>query len=70
MEVNYELSTGWECNWKCDYCLVDTHSRPKKLFCEVYDEAVTFERNSSVTLSGGEPGLLKQIEIERLFYLF
>ncbi len=65
--MNYELSVTNRCNWHCDYCLVDTHERDFLRFGTVLDKIDLMKNNSSVTLSGGEPGMLANVEVQNLF---
>ena len=61
--MNYELAVTYECNWNCPYCLVDTHLRNPKNIKDVLEEIESFKPNSSVTLSGGEPGMLSEKDL-------
>lgn len=58
---DYELIITYKCNWDCEYCCVDTHSRnePSNIFSKIE----LIEENSLVTLSGGEPGMLSRKKI-------
>lgn len=58
---DYELIITYKCNWDCNYCCVNTHSKsePNNIFKNI-DK---IENNSIVTLSGGEPGMLSKKKI-------
>jgi organic radical activating enzyme len=63
---NYELAVTYKCNWHCEYCLVDTHNMKPVNLDDVYEKIKSFENGSSVTLSGGEPGMLDKESIEKI----
>jgi organic radical activating enzyme len=46
---------------------VDTHSKNPKNFEDILKEIESFEKNSSITLSGGEPGTLLETEVKIIF---
>jgi len=65
-ENEIELVVTYYCNWKCDYCCVDTHSKP---FISPEDIDKKLEKvipGYNVTLSGGEVGLLPVEQIEHI----
>ncbi len=64
LENEVEMVVTWLCNWKCDYCSVDTHNRPKLTMEEVEKKLNEVPFKSIVTLSGGEVGMMKRNEIE------
>jgi organic radical activating enzyme len=64
LENEIELVVTWLCNWKCDYCSVDTHNRPKLSMEEVKKKLEKIPENYTVTLSGGEVGMMKRFDIE------
>lgn len=59
-----EFVITWVCNWRCEYCAVDTHHRPSMSMSEVQDKAVSIPDGSVVTLSGGEVGTMKRADVE------
>lgn len=61
MEIDLKITT--ECNWNCEYCIVDTHNLPRRSFKEVIDKVYTIPKGSLVTLTGGEPGLMTPREL-------
>jgi molybdenum cofactor biosynthesis enzyme MoaA len=63
-EVSYELGVTYKCNWNCSYCISNTHLQPYKTLENVLQEIDLFENNSSVTLSGGEPGMLSENDLD------
>jgi organic radical activating enzyme len=64
--TDYCLPVTYKCNWKCDYCIVDTHNQPditdKKLDLLISE----IPRGSEVNISGGEPGLLSLTKINEI----
>jgi len=60
----YSIAVTYDCNWNCGFCIVDTHHQPKVTFEELKEKIDEVEPFSEVSLSGGEPGLLKQNELE------
>jgi organic radical activating enzyme len=61
------LAVTYKCNWNCDYCLVNTHKRKPRKFDDILKDIESFEENSSVTISGGEPGMLTETEVQIIF---
>jgi len=61
------LVLTYQCNWACEYCIVDTHDQIPKEMNEVLAEIETYEENSSVTLGGGEPGMLGRADLQIIF---
>lgn len=59
-----ELPVTNRCNWFCSYCLVDTHNRDLLPIEEVLKTISEIPDGTSVTLSGGEPGMLERKNIE------
>jgi len=59
-----ELPLTYKCNWRCDYCLVDTHNQPPVDFDLLLERVKGFAPNTEVTFSGGEPGLLPRAKLE------
>lgn len=63
----YELNVTFDCNWHCDYCIAYTHEQPKRRFEDVIKEIEELPADiSSVTLAGGEPGMLSEAQIEEI----
>ena len=66
--TDYCLPVTYLCNWKCDYCIVDTHNQPditdKKLDLLISE----IPRGSEVNISGGEPGLLSLSKINEILH--
>ena len=54
-----------KCNWFCEYCSMDTHNRSIS-FEEVIKIANNLPNNQNVCLTGGEPGLLSELEMDTL----
>ena len=48
----------FNCNWFCNFCATDTHSKPKLTFDEVKNKLNQVEEYSQVSISGGEPGMI------------
>jgi len=64
VENEIELVVTWVCNWKCDYCCVDTHNRPKLTMDEVKNKLNKITDGCTVTLSGGEVGSMNRTDVE------
>lgn len=60
---SYELAVTNECNWNCKYCLVDTHNKKPLVINKVIEKIKQLPDNISVTLSGGEPGMLNEEDL-------
>lgn len=60
-EIEVELTH--KCNWNCPYCAIQTHSLPDISNKEMITKIKQIQRNSFVTLSGGEPGTLDKRQI-------
>ena len=52
------LHVTWRCNWDCDYCITDTHNKPKLGESELWSKISQVPWGSDVSLTGGEPGLV------------
>lgn len=66
MVKEYELIITYKCNWACEYCCVDTHSRPELLEQQVLKKINQIEDDNNVTISGGEPGMLSEDFLEKI----
>lgn len=58
----YELIITYKCNWDCNYCCVNTHSRNEPT--NIFEKIDKIENKSMVTLSGGEPGMMSRKKIK------
>jgi organic radical activating enzyme len=56
--MNYSLNCTYDCNWNCSYCIIETHTRPKRDIEKVFKDIEKIPNKSNVSLGGGEPGLL------------
>jgi len=56
----YCISVTFECNWDCNYCCVDTHNKVEPTQEFILDQARSVEPGSTVSLTGGEPGLISE----------
>jgi sulfatase maturation enzyme AslB (radical SAM superfamily) len=56
---NYTLYLTYKCNWVCDYCSEDTHNRNSVSEDEIRQKIDTIPNGSEVSITGGEPGVLK-----------
>ncbi len=61
----YTLYLTYKCNWKCSYCITDTHHQTEPQ--NIIDKIKTIENGSDISISGGEPGLANE-EIVRLAF--
>lgn len=66
---DYCISVTYKCNWSCDYCCVDTHSRADPTDEQVMKNAELIEPGAHVSLSGGEPGLMSEQLLVKLLDL-
>lgn len=60
--MTYCLTVTNKCNWNCSYCISETHTNDRQ-FEEALELAKNIPENSDVSISGGEPGLLKTSQI-------
>ena len=60
-----EIMVTNECNWKCDYCLVDIHNKDYNINMKDILESID-NGIDSITLSGGEPGLISRIDLIKI----
>ena len=67
---SYCLAVTYQCNWKCDYCCVDTHNRVEPTFERVMELANRVEPGMHVSLTGGEPGMMDEELLIKLLDLF
>ena len=63
----YCLTVQYKCNWKCDYCIVDTHSQKEITKDELIHKLEIIEPGSEVSITGGEPGLISKELLEFIF---
>ena len=63
----YTLYLTYRCNWKCSYCITDTHNQPEPQ--DIIEKIKTIENGSWVSISGGEPGLAKAETVRLAFEL-
>ena len=63
----YTLYLTFKCNWKCSYCITDTHNQiePQDIIEKIKD----IENDSFVSISGGEPGLASEETVRLTFEL-
>lgn len=61
------LYLTFKCNWKCSYCITDTHHQPEPH--NIIEKIKTIENGSFVSISGGEPGLADADLIDLTFEL-
>ena len=62
-EKEIEIVVTYKCNWNCSYCCVDTHNQPEPTTNEVDNKFLKITKDSNITLSGGEVGLLSKDRI-------
>lgn len=60
------ITSTYKCNWDCPYCIINTHSQN-----EITNEDLIFKlneipKNSEVSISGGEPGLLSKERLDMI----
>lgn len=54
----YILPITYNCNWFCDYCIVDTHNQKPIPISTILLNIRKIPDNSIVHIEGGEPGML------------
>lgn len=69
MDEEYIINVTERCNWDCPYCIVKTHTSPKRSFESVIKDISDLPYGCDVTLSGGEPGLLTEEQMDTVFLL-
>lgn len=75
------LTINTLCDWNCKYCIAETNmfsekpNKPRPREEEIFIEAIKFleevdpDKYGSITLSGGEPGLLPFDKLKQIFQL-
>jgi len=54
--TEYEIEVCYKCNWDCEYCCVETHTKQPKTDKEILDNFYSLNiKDSNITISGGEP---------------
>jgi organic radical activating enzyme len=61
--MNFSLNITYDCNWNCDYCIIDTHNKSKRKLKQVLEDIDLLPNKSNISLGGGEPGMLEYNEI-------
>lgn len=69
MKKEYEIVITYKCNWRCEYCCVDTHARAEVSRDTVFSKIKKIEDGNNVTISGGEPGMLSAEYLEEVLQL-
>lgn len=59
-----EIEVTHECNWNCPYCAIHTHKLPPISKKQIRDKIDSIQTNKIVTISGGEPGMLDEDDID------
>jgi len=66
--MRYSINVTTDCNWDCKYCITNTHEAPNKIDIEtILKNMEELPPDSSITLSGGEPGMLSRDDIFKIF---
>ena len=63
----YCVPITFECNWDCQYCIVDTHNKRSINDDEVLNSLQNIREYSNVTITGGEPGLVNNDQMSKIF---
>jgi len=63
----YCVPITFECNWNCQYCIVDTHNKRSINDDEVLNSLNSIKEYSKVTITGGEPGLVDDVQMRKIF---
>ena len=67
---SYCITITYKCNWDCDYCCVDTHNQLEPTEEYVLSMAERVAPGAHVSLTGGEPGLVKEELLTKLLKIF
>lgn len=67
---SYCLTVTYKCNWKCDYCCVDTHMKKEPTLEKIMEWAEAVKPGTNVSFTGGEPGLMDESLLVTLLDLF
>lgn len=59
-----EVEVTHECNWNCPYCAIHTHELPRITSRQLKEKIDGIPAFSNVTISGGEPGMLEEHDID------
>lgn len=60
------IPVTYRCNWDCPYCITNTHKMNDRVFEYALEAARNIEKDSAVSLSGGEPGILKESQLHQI----
>jgi len=56
LRKEYEIEVCYKCNWDCEYCCVETHTKQPKTDKEILDNFYSLGiKDANITISGGEP---------------
>ena len=61
-QINYAyglkaIIVTWDCNWNCNYCIVDTHDRPNNISkLRLSQKLRNIGEYEDISVAGGEPG--------------
>ncbi len=64
---DYTINLTNKCNWHCNYCLTDTHNAKERPINTILDEMTNIEKGSTISLCGGEPGMLSEQDMDKVF---
>ena len=52
----FEIEVCYKCNWNCNYCCVQTHTKKPITDNEIKEKFLSYQiKDSNITVSGGEP---------------
>jgi organic radical activating enzyme len=57
--MEYCITVTFDCNWNCDYCVINTHNAHIADMSNIND-IDKIKNGSHVNISGGEPGLVSE----------
>lgn len=56
LRKEYEIEVCYQCDWNCNYCCVQTHTKTPVSDKEIKDNFLSHQiKDSNITISGGEP---------------
>lgn len=65
--VDYAINLTNKCNWDCSYCISDTHNAKERPIDIVLAEMSQIKKGSTFSLCGGEPGMLSEEDMDKVF---
>jgi len=64
---DYAINLTNKCNWNCSYCISDTHNAKDRPLKVILNEMSKVKKGSTFSLCGGEPGMLSEKDMDKIF---